>query len=94
MLDGIMDNTRKSNKEEISGKDAFVLYDTFGFPIDLTELILRENNLKVDMEGFKVELEAQKERSRSASSVETHDWQEVYKIDEVEFVGYDSLESW
>lgn len=93
MLDGIMENTRKSNKEEISGKDAFVLYDTFGFPIDLTELILRENNLKVDMEGFKVELEAQKERSRSASSVETHDWQELYKIDEVEFVGYDSLEA-
>lgn len=93
MLDGIMENTRKSKKEEISGKDAFVLYDTFGFPIDLTELILRENNLKVDMEGFKVELEAQKERSRSASSVETHDWQELYKIDEVEFVGYDSLET-
>ncbi len=93
MLDGIMENTRKSKKEEISGKDAFALYDTFGFPIDLTELILRENNLKVDMEGFKVELEAQKERSRSASSVETHDWQELYKIDEVEFVGYDSLEA-
>ncbi len=93
MLDGIMDNTRKNKKEEISGKDAFVLYDTFGFPIDLTELILRENNLKVDMEGFKVELEAQKERSRSASSVETHDWQELYKINEVEFVGYDSLEA-
>lgn len=93
MLDGLIDSAKKEHKNQISGKDAFVLYDTFGFPIDLTELILRENNLTVDMDGFKVELEGQKERSRSAAAVETLDWQEIQKIDEVEFVGYDQLEA-
>ena len=93
MLDGLVDNAKKEHKKTISGKDAFILYDTFGFPIDLTELILRENNLTVDMDAFKVELDAQKERSRSAAAIETLDWHEVQKIDEVEFVGYDILET-
>jgi len=93
MLDGLIDSSKKEHKKEISGKDAFTLYDTFGFPIDLTELILRENNLSVDMESFKKELEGQKERSRSAAAIETLDWHEIQKIDEVEFVGYDHLEA-
>jgi alanyl-tRNA synthetase len=92
MLDGLIDTTKKEHKKEISGKDAFILYDTFGFPIDLTELILREANLIVDMEGFKKEMSLQKERSRSDAAVETFDWQEILKISEVEFVGYDQLE--
>ncbi len=93
MLDGLIDNTKKSHKKVISGKDAFILYDTFGFPIDLTELILRENNLTVDMNEFQKEMAAQKERSRSDAAVETFDWQELIKIEEVKFVGYDLLET-
>jgi len=93
LLDGIIENTKKEHKKEITGKDAFILYDTFGFPIDLTELILRENNLTVDLEGFKNEMALQKDRSRSDAAVETFDWQEILKISEVEFVGYDQFEA-
>ncbi len=93
MLDGMISTAKKENKAVISGKDAFILYDTFGFPIDLTELILRENNLTVDMEAFKSEMAQQKDRSRSDAAVETFDWQEVLKISEVEFVGYDHTEA-
>lgn len=93
MLDGQIDSLKKAHKKELSGKDAFVLYDTFGFPIDLTELILRENNLTVDLEGFQKEMSGQKERSRSDAAVETFDWQELLKIDEVQFVGYDLFET-
>jgi alanyl-tRNA synthetase len=77
----------------LSGKLAFTLYDTYGFPIDLTELILRENGMTVDMDGFTVEMEKQKERSRSAAAQETDDWVELKKIEQVEFVGYDHLEA-
>ena len=93
MLDGLVNTAKKEHKNIISGKDAFILYDTFGFPIDLTELILRENNLTVDLEGFKSEMALQKDRSRSDAAVETFDWQEVLKINEVKFVGYDLLET-
>jgi alanyl-tRNA synthetase len=93
LLDGQIDSLKKEHKKVLSGKDAFVLYDTFGFPIDLTELILRENNLNVDLEGFQKEMLGQKERSRSDATVETFDWQEILKIDQAEFVGYDLLES-
>jgi alanyl-tRNA synthetase len=93
MLDGLIDTAKKEHKKEISGKDAFILYDTFGFPIDLTELILRESNLTVDMVGFQKEMAVQKERSRSDAAVETFDWQEILKIDQVQFVGYDLLET-
>ncbi|MHC1705487.1 MAG: alanine--tRNA ligase [Tenuifilaceae bacterium] len=93
LLDGLVDQAKKNHTTQISGKDAFTLYDTFGFPLDLTELILKENNLTVDREGFEKEMATQKERSRSDASVETHDWQEIQKIDEVKFVGYDELES-
>ncbi|NVO10489.1 MAG: alanine--tRNA ligase [Bacteroidales bacterium] len=93
MLDGQIDSLKKAHKKELSGKDAFILYDTFGFPIDLTELILRENSLTVDLEGFQKEMSGQKERSRSDAAVETFDWQELLKIDEVQFVGYDLFET-
>ena len=75
----------------IAGKDAFELYDTFGFPIDLTELIAREQGVNIDLEGFEKELQAQKERSRNAAAQDIDDWQEVMPISQCEFVGYDTL---
>lgn len=76
----------------ISGSDAFTLYDTYGFPIDLTELIASENGYKVDMDGFNVELQKQKDRARNATANEFGDWVEFHSGDGVEFVGYDTLE--
>ncbi len=76
----------------IVGKDAFELYDTFGFPIDLTRLIASENNLIVDEKGFDAEMQQQKDRSRAATSVDAGDWI-VLKEGSNTFVGYDSLET-
>lgn len=84
---------RFEKMDEISGEKAFELYDTFGFPIDLTELMAREKGLSVDMEGFEVELQKQKKRSRAATAIDAGDWVTVNEGDEVEFVGYDELES-
>lgn len=86
LLDTII---KKSQGGVISGSDAFTLYDTFGFPIDLTELIASEQGLKVDLKGFEKELEAQKNRSRGAAAVETDDWVELFPIAQSNFVGYD-----
>ncbi len=77
----------------ITGTFAFELYDTFGFPIDLTELMAREKNLLVDMEGFETELQKQKNRSRAATAVDTQDWVKINPDEEVVFVGYDEWES-
>ena len=91
LLDGVIAQTKKAGKSEISGKDAFLLYDTYGFPIDLTELIAKEQGVGVDLEEFGKELQAQKERSRNASAVDTDDWVELFPIKQSEFVGYDLL---
>ncbi len=93
LLDDIISKAKKENRKEINGNDAFVLYDTFGFPLDLTELITRENGLSVDENGFAVEMEAQKNRSRNAAQQETDDWVEIRKIEQTEFLGYDKLEA-
>ncbi len=77
----------------VSGKDAFELYDTFGFPIDLTQLLAQEKNCKVNIEAFNSLLELQKERSRKATSLETDDWEVLFEDEVEEFVGYDSAES-
>ncbi|MGB4397800.1 MAG: alanine--tRNA ligase [Daejeonella sp.] len=77
----------------IKGDFAFELYDTFGFPIDLTELMAREKGWTVDMESFEIELQKQKNRSRAATAVDTSDWVIVNEGDEVEFIGYDELET-
>ena len=92
LLDKIMEDTKAAGKSEISGKDGFTLYDTFGFPLDLTELILRENNLTLNIAEFDAAMAAQKERARNAAAVETGDWV-VLKEDEPQFIGYDFLES-
>ena len=82
-----------NNHKTINGDFAFELYDTFGFPIDLTELMAREKGWLVDMQGFDIALAAQKNRSRAATAVDTGDWVIVNKDNETEFVGYDSLET-
>ena len=91
LLDKTMADTKTSGKTEISGKDAFTLYDTFGFPLDLTELILRENNMTVNLDEFTAEMEQQKQRARNAAAVETGDWITL-KEGTTEFVGYDYTE--
>ena len=91
LLDKTMEDAKASGKKEISGVDAFTLYDTFGFPLDLTELILRENGLTVNTEEFDVEMQKQKQRARNAAAVETGDWV-VLKEGETKFVGYDYTE--
>lgn len=88
ILDDAIKNAKNEGKTEISGKEAFVLYDTYGFPLDLTELILKENGMTLDKEGFDVEMEAQKTRARNAAAVEATDWVTV-REGETEFVGYD-----
>ena len=91
LLDGVIARTKKEGKELISGKDAFELYDTFGFPIDLTELIAREQGVGVDLAAFEAELQAQKARSRNAAQVDTDDWVELFPLPQSEFTGYDTL---
>lgn len=82
-----------ATSKTIDGKFAFELYDTFGFPIDLTQLMATENGFKVDMDAFNKELEEQKNRSRAATKIETGDWITVQNASGTEFIGYDNLES-
>ena len=91
LLDKVMTDTKAAGKTEISGVDAFTLYDTFGFPLDLTELILRENGMTVNEEEFNTEMQKQKQRARNAAAVETGDWV-VLEEGETHFVGYDYTE--
>jgi len=77
----------------IDGKAAFELFDTFGFPIDLTRLIASEQSLSVDEAGFDKEMQQQKERSRAATIIDTEDWVDVVPGNDVEFVGYNSTEA-
>jgi len=79
--------------KDVSGTTAFELYDTYGFPLDLTELIARERGLNTDVHGFRAELTKQKERSRADASKETGDWQLLMTDSEEKFVGYDVLET-
>ena len=91
MLDKIMAAAKAAGNGEISGVEAFTLYDTFGFPIDLTQLILRENGLDVNMAQFDEEMQKQKSRARNAAAVENGDWIAV-NDGESSFVGYDATE--
>ena len=91
LLEKTMNEAKAAGKTEISGVDGFTLYDTFGFPLDLTELILRENGMTVNEEEFKAEMQKQKERARNAAAVETGDWITLNE-GETNFVGYDYTE--
>jgi len=84
---------KETKGDTVSGEKAFELYDTYGFPIDLTALILSENGMKLDEKGFEAELQKQKNRSRAASEMSTDDWTILVDNAEEAFVGYDALEA-
>ncbi len=90
-MDLVINKTKLAKQTEIEGFIAFELYDTYGFPFDLTSLIARENDLSVDEKGFEEELNLQKERSRAATAIETDDWIVLCNDNVEEFVGYDLL---
>ena len=91
LLDKKMEETKAAGKTVLNGVDAFTLYDTYGFPLDLTELILRENGMEADIEAFNKAMQKQKERARNAAAIETGDWITL-KEGECKFVGYDLFE--
>ena len=91
LLQGVIDETKAAGKTEIAGDKAFTLFDTFGFPLDLTELICREQGLTVDEKGFDVCMQEQKNRARNAAEVKLGDWVTLSDV-ESEFVGYDYTE--
>ncbi len=90
LIDSIMEKC--ADTKVIKGEDAFTLYDTFGFPIDLSELIASEKGYAIDLEGFETELKKQKDRARNATANEFGDWIEFHHCDSVEFLGYDFTE--
>jgi alanyl-tRNA synthetase len=89
MLEQEMDRAGKQHENHISGKSAFLLYDTYGFPLDLTRLILREHDFDVTQEEFESEMSAQKSRSRDAATVKQGDWHEIFPAESTVFLGYD-----
>lgn len=92
LLDKQIEEAKKAGKTVLDGHDAFVLYDTYGFPLDLTALILTEQGLSVDETGFDKAMQEQKERARNAAAIDAGDWQVVNDGSAVRFVGYDTLE--
>ena len=92
LLQGVIDETKAAGKTEIAGDKAFTLFDTFGFPLDLTELICREQGFTVDEQGFDACMQEQKNRARNAAEVKLGDWVVLNDEAESEFVGYDYTE--
>ena len=92
MIDRMIDDLRKERKNVLPGKVAFEMYDTFGFPVDLTQLILKENDMHLDYKGFENEMKQQKDRSRKDASVEAADWTIIRDIEGTEFTGYEKTE--
>jgi alanyl-tRNA synthetase len=92
-INQLIEKCKSDKKDTIDGKSVFELYDTYGFPLDLTSLIAREQKLSIDTKGFNLNLEEQKNRSRKATSVDVQDWIAVTDTANEGFNGYDSLES-
>jgi alanyl-tRNA synthetase len=92
MIEKMIADLRKEHKNVLPGKVAFEMYDTFGFPVDLTQLILRENDMHLDLKGFEDEMKNQKDRSREDASVEAADWTIIKDIEGTEFTGYEKTE--
>ncbi len=92
MIERMIADLRKENKNVFPGKVAFEMYDTFGFPVDLTQLILKENDMHLDLKGFEEEMKNQKDRSREDASVEAADWTVLKEIEGTEFTGYRKTE--
>jgi alanyl-tRNA synthetase (EC 6.1.1.7) len=92
-IEGSIAKTKAANKKAIDGAEVFELYDTFGFPVDLTSLIAAENNLLIDEDGFNNALNQQKERARAATAMSSEDWVILQEDDLSEFIGYDDLEA-
>lgn len=93
LLSGYTEEAQQTGKKEISGSQAFILYDTYGFPPDLTRLILREKGLNFNQEEFDTGMTGQKERSKTDAVKDTADWEQLREQDDVEFLGYDELEA-
>lgn len=93
LFNQLADKLKAENKDTLSGVDAFTLYDTYGFPLDLTELMLKEKGLKLDEAGFEQEMQKQKSRSRMDAAVIQDDWVVLNDSNEINFVGYDQLEA-
>ena len=89
----LFDEYSNKGTDNVTGRQAFELYDTFGFPIDLTQLLAKEKGIEVDLEGFKIALQEQKNRSRADAKKESGDWIVVQEDEREEFVGYDYLET-
>jgi alanyl-tRNA synthetase len=89
MIEKMIADLREEHKNVLPGKVAFEMYDTFGFPVDLTQLILKENDMHLDLKGFEDEMKNQKDRSREDALVEADDWTIVREIDWTEFTGYE-----
>jgi len=92
-MDDLMLSSKNANKSIISGENVFELYDTYGFPVDLTSLIARENGYSIDEDGFQAQLQIQKDRSRAASVIETDDWIQIGTDVATSFIGYDQKEA-
>src|SRR4030042_2574602 len=92
MISKMISGLNKENKNTLPGKVAFELYDTFGFPVDLTQLILRENGLLLDIEGFENEMKNQKERSREDSAQDAGDWKVIRETGDTLFTGYEKTD--
>ncbi len=90
MIESVIAELRQEQKNIMPGKAAFEMYDTFGFPVDLTQLILKENDMHLDYKGFEEEMKRQKDRSREDASVSTADWTILKDIEGTEFTGYDN----
>jgi alanyl-tRNA synthetase len=92
MIEKMIEDLKKEKKSVFPGKIAFEMYDTFGFPADLTQLILRENDMEIDYKGFEEEMISQKNRSREDATVETSDWVVINNVEGTEFTGYEKTE--